>query len=73
VNPQLNDEQLQAHWRDFCEFWNKEVLPDINAEIMEGNIISAFQAGRMFENLWLERKAKIEMDYWEAIGLFDDL
>lgn len=71
MNPNLNQEQVEAHFMAFQDHWNEKVLPDINAAIMEGKNISGFDAGRMFENLWLEWKSKAELDYWEGIGLFD--
>lgn len=73
MNPKLNQEQTEAHFRDFIDHWNQNVLPDINAAIVEGKAITAFDAGRMFENLWLDWIAKVEMNYWESIGMFDNL
>jgi hypothetical protein len=71
VNPQLNQEQVEAHFRDFVDHWKVNVLPEINAAVINGTRITPFDVSRMFENLWLDWKAKVELDYWEAIGLFD--
>lgn len=71
MNATLNQEQIEAHFRAFIDHWNEVVLPELNAAIMEGKEISDFDAGRMFENLWLDWKEKAEVDYWEAQGLFD--
>lgn len=66
MNMQLNQEQLEGHFAKFQEYWNKEMQPQIIAKN-----VPDFDAGRMFENLWLDWKLEAEMNYLESSGQLD--
>ena len=68
---QLNDEQIEAHFRAFCAFFEREVVPDLKPKSPMSDYELGFAAGRCFEKLWQETLIAARVDYAERSGQLD--
>jgi hypothetical protein len=62
----LNEEQIEGHFREFKAHWKQYYDPQ-----MVKKKVPHFEQGRMFQELWLEWKQTVEVDYLEHSGQLD--